>query len=678
MKTNKSFWMFAIALGVTLVGCTGAKKFGTRGLCTPGDTGDEIACKDGSQGFLLCNKDGDAFNGGDTCKEGQQPATGCGSKDAECAPGEQVSCGCNDGREGAQKCNTACDGFDVCICSGPLPGTGGQGGSGGPSGQGGAIGGSGGSTNTGGTTQTGGNAGSGGSTGGSGGTTSTGGSGGSSGGTGGTSGTGGGSQVCTPQQEYYDCGGECGSLGGSRWCRADGLSYGPCVCNTATGGAGGTSGTGGSGGSTGGAGGNTGGTGGSTGGSGGSTSYCGTASDACLNVVQQPCYCQVDGSSISGTQNCKPDCSGWEACYCNSGAGGSGGSGGTGGSGGSGGTGGTGGSGGVSGTAVDVTCEITHADYTAFKFDFANFVMSSVQHVYSVFVSDEGVDDGHGGATYATATHLKWGDALNLQQLGRSVKFAFRTTLGSRITLNAVRDPIGNDLSSGDYWREPAVDKGVVKMKVDCLLKFDGSDTMNNIMWPHAEQNEQHTGWNLALTVQTAWTTTSDQDGDGSSPPQDCDDHSFYKAPGLVEIIQDGVDNNCYGGDEKYRRVVMDAPSGIMNYGGLMKYWDFNQTSPHGVKMIYDGHWASAYVPVSLLPVDTMSGYSTSQPGGLVEYNGSGDNCYNGLCWNMSDWGGSCHPVYPVWSESYDSTHISSTTARNVNNQCRSFFPATL
>ncbi|MFA6160995.1 MAG: MopE-related protein [Patescibacteria group bacterium] len=658
MKTNLKNWMVAIALGVTLMGCA-AKKFGTPAICELGDTGEEVKCADGSQGFLLCNANGDAFNGGDTCKSGQQPVAGCGAEHAVCAIGQQLSCGCNDGREGAQKCNASCDGFDVCVCSGPIPGSGGSGG---------AIGGSGGS---GGTTSTGGNA-----------------------------GTGGSSQFCIPVQEDHDCGGECGSLGGSRWCRADGLSYGPCVCNTATGGSGGSSGTGGSGGSggssgsggsTGGAGGNTGGTGGSTGGtggsggstggSGGSTSYCGTASDACHNVVQQGCYCQVDGSSISGTQNCKPDCSGWEACYCNSGAGGSGGSGGTGGSGGSGGTGGTGGtggSGGVSGTAVDVTCEITHADYTAFKFDFANFVMSSVQHVYNVFVSDEGVDDGHGGATYATTTHLKWGDALNLQQLGRSVKFTFRTTLGSRITLNAVRDPIGNDLSSGDYWREPAVDKGVVKMKVDCLLKFDGSETMSHIMWPHAEQNEQHTGWNLAFIVQTAWTSTSDHDGDGSPVGTDCDENNFYKAPGLVEVMQDGIDNDCSNYDLKYRRVVMDAPSGIMSYGGLMKYWDFNQTSPHGVKMTYDGKWYSAYVPVTLLPFDTRSGQSVAQPGGLVEYSGSGDNCYNGLCWNMSDWGGSCHPVYPVWSESYDSTHINSTTARNVNSQCRSFFPATL
>jgi hypothetical protein len=42
----------------------------------------------------------------------------------------------------------------------------------------------------------------------------------------------------------------------------------------------------------------------------------------------------------------------------------------------------------------------------------------------------------------------------------------------------------------------------------------------------------------------------NDQDGDGASPPDDCDDTNPARAPGLVETPGDGFDSNCDGQDD--------------------------------------------------------------------------------------------------------------------------------
>ncbi|MEZ4235240.1 MAG: MopE-related protein [Myxococcota bacterium] len=53
-----------------------------------------------------------------------------------------------------------------------------------------------------------------------------------------------------------------------------------------------------------------------------------------------------------------------------------------------------------------------------------------------------------------------------------------------------------------------------------------------------------------ADTATTEPTDPNDQDGDGFSPPQDCDDHDPDVHPGAVDTPYDGIDSDCGGGSD--------------------------------------------------------------------------------------------------------------------------------
>lgn len=685
----RQYFAALILLIATIVGCS-AKKFGVETLCKPGETGAPVVCADGSQGFLVCDDEGEAFDK-NNCGPGSKPTTGCGSDSASCISGQTFPCACPDGRDGMQSCNTSCSGLDTCICTGNIPGAGGTTGQGGNINQGGSAGqggsnaaGSGGTANQGGASQ--------GGSSGNGGTSGQGGVAGSNGGAGGSP------QCIENETESCNCDGQ---LVGVKTCKNG--TFGNCECPS---GAGGASGQGGSSGSSG-----TGGTSGQGGsaGMGGSSGECVTGTQIncdcngqlvgikkCQNGAYGTCECPLPeagvggaGGSDAGIKQCNPgqqyDCAcmggltGKQTCASDglslgdcscsdAGAGGAGGSAGSGGSGGSGG----------SAQLVTVNCEITHRDNTLTKFDLNTGKFSTTQHVYRVFVSDEGIDlNGLPVFGNGNENHVKWGEdaKLNVQQLGRSVKISFTTALGNRIKMNATRDPVGTDLGASAYWQEPACSRTPLRpiMEVDCTVNVNGSTS--HMPWPVSVANGEF-GCDLWTEARPTVTSSTDQDGDGATVSEDCNDNDYYKRGSPisdlnkwnVEVMQDGVDNDCVGGDAKYRRVVMDS-----SVASSAKFWDFWK---YNVAMTISGsRLVSEYYPSNLMPQDTMSGQSKPQPAGLVQWSGSGSNCYNGSCWNMVD-SGSCVEVYPVFMETSDSTHVSAIPARNAENKCRVFFPS--
>lgn len=684
---NSQYWAFALtALTMALCACSGAKKFGEpeqEVICKPGETGQAVKCADGSQGFLKCNAEGTAFSD-TTCMSGQQPVTGCGSDGAQCALGLSLPCGCTDGRTGASACKADCSGFDVCVCTGPLPGAGGsagtsgQGGASGTSGQGGASGqgGTSGSNGTGGSagTSTGGASGQGGS----GGTSGLGGSSGIGGTDGGTSKCGTSEAICAVGQTFDDCHCLVNSVvvSGTQKCNADCTGRTACECSTADAGTGGSAGSGGFSG----AGGSS--TGGSSGSDAGLGNLCSQSGRVCDSNQDNLCHCIVNDTVKQGLQFCNSDCDGWTSCSC--GTGGQGGSGGSGGASGQGGQGGSGGTGG-SGQLARVDCEIIHPDNTQYKFDFSSGQFSSNQHVYRVFVSDEGVDDGNGNAIYANPDHVEWGEdaKLGVQQLGSSVKISFQSGLNNRLKLNATRDPEGNDLASAAYWKESACSRDLdhpVEMRWECKLTVNGQTSQ--MQWPTWKAEGQY-GCNLWSIVKPITPTANDEDGDGAVKGVDCDDtpgSGFFKrgfpladkTMYLPEIEQNGFDDNCRGdGDKKYRRVAMFASSSLQS---PMKFWDFWKVS---LPMSYSGDkWVSAYYPSNLFPQDRLTIQSAYQPAGLVEYSGGGAGCSDGKCYNAFKSNGTCTTVHTVILEDTSNLQIAANLAQNADGQCRAFFPA--
>jgi len=58
---------------------------------------------------------------------------------------------------------------------------------------------------------------------------------------------------------------------------------------------------------------------------------------------------------------------------------------------------------------------------------------------------------------------------------------------------------------------------------------------------------------------------TDDLDGDGFSPPADCDDSDPMTNPGAVDVCGDGIDNDCFGGDVDCATVEDDDGDGYPN-----------------------------------------------------------------------------------------------------------------
>jgi hypothetical protein len=69
-------------------------------------------------------------------------------------------------------------------------------------------------------------------------------------------------------------------------------------------------------------------------------------------------------------------------------------------------------------------------------------------------------------------------------------------------------------------------------------------------------------GWLAAIWLCATATAGGDADGDGSPPPYDCDDSEPGIYPGAPEIVADGIDEDCDGGEICYRDLDLDAAGG--------------------------------------------------------------------------------------------------------------------
>ena len=318
---------------------------------------------------------------------------------------------------------------------------------------------------------------------------------------------------------------------------------------------------------------------------------------------------------------------------------GTGGTGGSSGAGGSGGTAGTGGSdSGVQAQPVTVECHITHPDNQSAK--------------YSTYISDEGISDGYNGYYHLISDWEKWGEGGQPYQV-EAVKqvVTFASEWGSYIKLNTAVNP-----EPGNFWAHAGCTANPLEpaLKYECFVTRNGEK--KHTAWPVAKANS---GGGCDLYFTAAWTTTSanDADGDGSSVGTDCDDTNYNKAPGLVEVVEDGLDNDCYRGDLEKVRIIMDAPAGI---GSDVHVTDWDKTIP----MTYnaaEGGWITALLPPSQMPTKF-----------LVEYTGTVGACYQGMCYDCRQVNGICSPQYNVYGETSTSQPVAVTLPTNPYSEgCR-------
>lgn len=552
----------------------------------------------------------------DECTDGNCPAEESSSQPSAGSGGSATNPPAND-------CGGLCSAGTSCVGGQCVANTGGTGGSttNPPSGTSG--------TNN--TAGTGGSSGSGG-TAGSGGSSNTGGSAGT-GGTAGSSGTAG-----TGGNTSLPCNGAC----------ATGTSCvnNQCVADQNTGGTGGSSGAGGSGGSAGCAG-----EAGSAG-TGGNEADAGTDAevDECGNYCGSGTHCEsgecVLDEQDAGTDadtgtdaDVADDCNG--VCgigtHCDNGVcvldETNAGTGGTGGSSGAGGSGGTGGSdagtdSGIQAQPVTVECEITHPD--------------NQNADYYTYVSDEGIPDGYNGYYHLISDWEKWGEGGQpyTTKTTKTQIVTFASEWGSYIKINSAVNP-----EPGNFWAHAGCTSNPLApaLKYECFVTRNGEK--KHVSWPEAKANSGG-GCDLYFTAKWIEPTANDADGDGSLVGTDCNDADYLRRPGNVEVVEDGLDNDCYKGDLKKVRIIMDAPAGI---GSDVHVTDWDKTIP----MTYNasaGGWVTA-----LLPPSQMSEKF------LVEYSGSVGACYQGMCYDCRQVNGLCSPQYSVYGETSSGQSIAVT-----------------
>ncbi|HPN15252.1 MAG TPA: hypothetical protein PLF71_04035 [bacterium] len=650
----KSIKMLAVLFVVTTFGCSGAKKF------------EMDECADGSCAAEAPSAQPSAGSGGSTTNPPANDCEGRCSSGTSCVDGQCVASGT--GGTGGSTTN-------------PPSGTGGTNntaGTGGSSGSGGVAG-SGGSSNTGGSSGASGTAGSAGTAGSGGNTTEP---------CGGACATGTHCDANTDQCVADEpCGGKC----------ATGTSCinGQCVAEQGTGGTGGSSGTGGSAGCAGEAG--AAGTGGTTNDAGtdscgnhcGEGTHCDEAtgtcklneadagtggsagSDAGTDANTDPCNgmcgegthcdeqsgtCKLDEQDAGMDADTGTDADAADPCnnmcgtdtHCEAGVcvldtvdAGTGGTGGSSGAGGSGGTAGTGGSdSGVQAQPVTVECQITHPDNQSAK--------------YYTYISDEGIPDGANGYYHLLTDWEQWGaNGQPYTATAVTQHITFTSEWGSYIKINTAVNP-----EPGNFWKNSGCtsDPLAPALKYECWVTKDGQK--KHAAWPEAKLHTNNDGGcDLYFTAKWAETSANDADGDGSLVGTDCNDADYLRRPGNVEVVEDGIDNDCYKGDLKKVRIIMDAPSGI---GSDVHVTDWDKTVP----MTYssaEGGWVTALLPPSQMPVKF-----------LVEYTGTVGACYQGMCYDCRQVNGVCSPQYNVYGETSTSQPVAVTLPTNPYSEgCR-------